>query len=130
MVYAVAPMRHEETQRDYREDVGDLVRRARERRGISQSDLAEALGLSRSTVIRYEKGEGTFALDDVPKLASLLGLTLGAFLTPPRRSRVIAEDLTPYMDEAIEALGSEPTPFSPAEDQPSRSASSRPPEER
>ena len=43
-------------------DVGAVIRDLRRQKGWTQADLAEWLGVSRPTVIRLERGQGTIAL--------------------------------------------------------------------
>jgi transcriptional regulator with XRE-family HTH domain len=106
LVYDVARMRHAKRPHDeaYLQDVGDLIRRAREHRGLSQEQLADALGLSRSTMSRYEHGGQAFTIDLLPTIARELGLTRAAIANPPPKSRLVGSDLGPYLrpDEAAQ----------------------------
>lgn len=54
---------------------GERLRRARERRALSQGELAEAAGVSRLTVGRFERGESIAAQPaTVRKIAAALGV--------------------------------------------------------
>ncbi len=55
-----------------------LLRRARRRTGLSQRGLAARLGVSQSTVARWETGETSPDLATVQRLAELAGLRLVA----------------------------------------------------
>lgn len=55
-------------------DIGQRLREARKLRGISQEDMADALGIHRRTVSRFERGETwTISLDVFNRWTGLLG---------------------------------------------------------
>lgn len=67
----------------------NLARNLRTRRsamGLSQRALAESAGISRETVIRVERGEGT-TLRNLQALAKALGTTAAKLLAPPPKAR-------------------------------------------
>ena len=49
--------KREEKRRTYREQYGKVIKRKRTGKNITQMELAEELGISRTTVSRYENGE-------------------------------------------------------------------------
>jgi UDP-N-acetylglucosamine 1-carboxyvinyltransferase len=53
--------------------IGNFIRDLREERGITQSELAEALATSQSAVARMEKGEQNLTLSQLAKVGDLLG---------------------------------------------------------
>ncbi|MEX2495178.1 MAG: helix-turn-helix transcriptional regulator [Woeseia sp.] len=69
--------------------IGAIVRRARRNAGLSQTDLADRIGLRQATISRLERGE------DETKLSTLLdALTaLGLEITIDRRGKTKAQDL-------------------------------------
>jgi transcriptional regulator with XRE-family HTH domain len=67
--------------------LGSALRRLREARGWTQSDLAELLGVDRTTVIRLEAGRNP-AVRRLVDALSLLGADL---LVVPRGARVTVE---------------------------------------
>lgn len=97
LVYDVAPMRHSLETDAYLIDLGDLIRRARERKGLSQDDLADQVGLSRTTLHRYEKGAMAPRMDTLLAMAESLELSRRALFSPPPKSRVVASDLERYL---------------------------------
>lgn len=49
--------KNDEKRKLYREQFGSVVKRKRENRNITQKELADEIGVTRTTVGRYEKGE-------------------------------------------------------------------------
>jgi transcriptional regulator with XRE-family HTH domain len=58
---------------DFLQGVGRAVRRRRRERGMTQGDLADRLGLARTSVTNLEKGEQNPPLSILPQLAHALG---------------------------------------------------------
>lgn len=58
------------------EDLGLLVRRARERRGLSQQHFADLAGVGRRFVSELENGKATLELGKVLKVAHAAGLSI------------------------------------------------------
>ena len=52
--------------------IGRLIRSARKQRGLTQQDLAEALGTSQSAVHRIESGNQNLSLEMINKIAAVL----------------------------------------------------------
>ena len=61
--------------------LGDRLRRARTRQGRSIRDLAEAAGLSKSSIVRLEQGGGTYPMTIV-KVCAALGLHVARLRDP------------------------------------------------
>ena len=59
-------------------DVKNRLEELRKQRGIRQEDLAQALGVSRQTVISLEKGKYNPSLALAFKLARYFGMTIEA----------------------------------------------------
>lgn len=55
--------------------VGRVLRRIRERRGETQEEIAEALGMSTSGYGHYENGRARLTLHDLPRFALALRIT-------------------------------------------------------
>jgi transcriptional regulator with XRE-family HTH domain len=60
--------------------VGAALRRARLARGLRQDDLAEQLGVDRSTIARYENGTRSMSVDTLMYVAHVLGRPATCFL--------------------------------------------------
>lgn len=58
---------------DERRAMGAFVRRIREQRGLTQAEVAKALGTSQSALVRMEKGDQNMGIDLLRKLGDVLG---------------------------------------------------------
>ncbi|MCC7385952.1 MAG: helix-turn-helix transcriptional regulator [Deltaproteobacteria bacterium] len=66
--------------RDDKRRLGERIREARTRRGLSQAGLAEACGVSTETISRVERGEVWPGLTVAVAIAAQLHLTLDALV--------------------------------------------------
>lgn len=66
---------------------GHVLRRKRERLGLSQEALAEEAGLHRNYVGLLERGQGTPTLAVVAKLAAALGTTMARLVGGSREGQ-------------------------------------------
>lgn len=57
-----------------------LIRRARERRGLSQAKLAATMGIAQKNFADWESGRVAVSEDTLIKIAAALGTTLRALL--------------------------------------------------
>lgn len=62
--------------RSAQEDLGRRIARARERRGLTQAQLAEALGLSQSAISRIESGVRAVDSLELARIAAVLGVSV------------------------------------------------------
>ena len=58
--------------------LGELIKAARKERSMSQSELAERLGVSRHTVMALERGDPKVAVGTVFEAAAVVGVPLVA----------------------------------------------------
>jgi transcriptional regulator with XRE-family HTH domain len=65
---------------DLQKDVGRRVRRIRTERGISQEELARAVGMHRTYLGGVERGERNLTLRSVERLADRLGVDVRVLL--------------------------------------------------
>lgn len=59
----------------------------REQKGMSQAQLANTLGLDRSTIAKWETGTSMPRANLLPKLAELLGCTVDELLRPQAEAK-------------------------------------------
>jgi len=74
---------------DFASNVGERIRVARQQKGWTQVELAEAAGLSSNYVARLERGELGASLFVAMKIAEALGVTLDVLVQaqPPAPAR-------------------------------------------
>ena len=61
---------------DYLSRIGKLIRDARQHRGWTQSQLAEALGTSQSAVNRIERGNQNISLEMIARIGEALDIEI------------------------------------------------------
>lgn len=54
------------------------IKKLREQKGMKQKELAEEMGIERSTIAKWETGATNPATEKLPKLARILGCTIDA----------------------------------------------------
>lgn len=64
--------------------LGQKIREARERQGLSQEELASQLGLGQRAISELENGKRRLAVTEVPILAAILDVPLLYFLSDAR----------------------------------------------
>jgi Zn-dependent peptidase ImmA (M78 family)/transcriptional regulator with XRE-family HTH domain len=64
-------------------DVGERVREAREAAGLTQGQLAAAIGLERTALVRVESGQRQLNAMELFRLSDTLGVPLAHFVSPP-----------------------------------------------
>jgi Zn-dependent peptidase ImmA (M78 family)/transcriptional regulator with XRE-family HTH domain len=85
--------------------LGRRLRAARERRGLSQEAVADALGLPRTAVTNMEAGTRAISTLEITKLADLFGKTASYFLAPNEEA---AEDLLVVLHRAAPEIEGTP----------------------
>jgi len=80
------------TDRDLLRDVGARVRQARERKGWTQEQVAEKLGIGPETVSRYETGAIPLSLTMLVRVAGALGIEPVSLLPAPRKGQQQADE--------------------------------------
>lgn len=105
-------------------DFGAAVRRLRERRSMTQGDLAERVGLGRTSMTNLEGGRQNPPLSILPELASALGVSPSELLAEasaesaddshgPLASRVHDDDLRRWASQVIAEQPSGPAAKEP-----------------
>ena len=85
--------------------LGDRLRAARDRRGLSQQAVADALGLPRTAITNMETGARAVSTLEITKLADLYGQTPAYFLSPNEKE---AEDLLVVLHRALPEIEQAP----------------------
>ena len=71
---------------------GALIRRFRQERGLSQTELARQIGISQSDLSRMEKGEYRVPLDVLFRILQAFEMSLGEFFGELAASPLTAEE--------------------------------------
>lgn len=66
-------------------DFGARLKRLREKRGLSQAELAEMIGVHKSHLLRYEHGQTSPTAEKIVALARILRVTADALLRGDRK---------------------------------------------
>ncbi|ARK13042.1 helix-turn-helix transcriptional regulator [Fibrella sp. ES10-3-2-2] len=61
---------------DIKVQIGNMIRQAREKKGLTLKELGEKIGSSESTVSRYEKGKINISLDTLTKITQELDCSI------------------------------------------------------
>ena len=72
---------------NYKRRIGTLVQETRVNRGMTQSQLAEALGTSQSAVNRIEKGGQNVSLEMLARIGEVLSSKIISLNTPDAKNR-------------------------------------------
>ena len=79
-------------------NIGDKIYSIRKEKGLSISKLAKAVGVSKSTMTSYEKGEATPSAIEINQIASALNVSVETFLDDTEYHNN-ADLLTNYYDD-------------------------------
>lgn len=58
-------------------DIGKNIKKARQKRGLSQEELAHDVGITKSTISKYELGHREPSFEQLKKIAKVLDVTVG-----------------------------------------------------
>ena len=59
------------------------IRQLRKSRSLSQTELAEAIGMTHSTIARYELGRRRMNVDTIRKMCDFFGCSMGYLMGQP-----------------------------------------------
>lgn len=76
-------------EKNFYADLGQRIARLRKERGLTQTQLAEVLGISQQHALSFEKGRRRVPVSALPKLSKALGVPLEDLLgfSPPGSKR-------------------------------------------
>ena len=69
-----------------KETSGSIAGDLRKKKGLTQEQVAEKLGISRASYIAIEKGDRELRMTEVRKLADIFGVSIGTFLGEPSQN--------------------------------------------
>ncbi len=85
-------------------ELGNRLKTLRQKHNLTQSQVAERLGLSKAVVSSYEVASRYPSYDVLIKLATLYGVTTDYLLGLDNRTLIDVSTLTPIQIAAIEAV--------------------------
>ena len=90
-------------------DFGLRLRELREKKRLSQQQLADWLGLTRFSISNYENNTQTPPADTLVRLADIYGVSVDYLLgvKNDRKRVLVIEGLTPSQEKALEILAEE-----------------------
>ena len=74
--------------------VGDSIRKNRERRGMSQGELARKLNVTRSSVSQWESGASRPKMGHVQKIAGIFGIPVSSLINDELHYAVVGIEPT------------------------------------
>ena len=84
-----------------RTEAGDRLRRARDNARFTQQEVAEKIGIARTTLVAIEKGQRRIRVDEIQRLAKLYGTSVNAIL----RHEAVHVDLVFRFRKTHDAMG-------------------------
>jgi len=95
-------------------DIGRRIQKAREESGLSQEELASALGITQSALSNYELGKRRLYLANLEQIANVLGRPLSYFMEEEkqpgddgRRHKPPGDDVTSEIIGLLDSLSHE-----------------------
>ena len=86
---------------DLRKYAGSIIKKLRERKNMSQDELAEQLNITRQAISRYENGDRGVNQDLLFQLASIFSVKIDEFF-PPLNNGYLKQEIT--KEEEFELL--------------------------
>jgi transcriptional regulator with XRE-family HTH domain len=96
--------------------IGNRIKERRIHLSLSQEDLAEKLSISQGSLSRYENGERSVALEDLPRLAKTLYVDVSYFISEDSKVNHLERQVIyePILEE-LQAAAHDNEPFTPDE---------------
>lgn len=85
-------------------DFGMLLHELRKKKGMTQKQLADKLGVTEATVSRYESNTATPPLDTLRTISSIMNVSLDELLGTEQRFTVSVFGLTEQQTDIIRSL--------------------------
>jgi len=81
-------------QKEDKKNIGDLLRKIRKEKGLSQMELAERVDLSYQQIQKYEKGISNLSVSRLADIAKALGVPISAFF--PSEKMIVSDEEKAY----------------------------------
>lgn len=81
-------------QKENKKNIGELLRKIRKEKGLSQMELAERLDISYQQIQKYEKGISNLSASRLMEIAKVLGVSISAFF--PSENMIVSDEEKAY----------------------------------
>lgn len=68
---------------DFKKQVGEAFKKARQEKGLTMVQLAELMGKDRVTITRYESGKQNLSIETITDICKALNVSPELILNPP-----------------------------------------------
>jgi transcriptional regulator with XRE-family HTH domain len=86
-------------------EMGRKIQKAREERGMTQMDLAQALGITQAALSNYELGKRRLYLHQIEDIARLLQKNLDYFITSPvENGQTAKQDTSRFRQKVVSRI--------------------------
>ena len=86
-------------------EFGDILKRLREQRGLTQIDIAQMIGSSKQVISRYEHGVNDPPISTAAKIAKALNVSIAVLAgEDPDLERVITDSDTVHFSKAAKTI--------------------------
>lgn len=82
-----------------RQQLGNRIRSLREARGLTQKELAEAIGIGRPSLSQIENGERKLYATELIRLADVINIPIGQLVDPDKAPEMLIESTTTELGE-------------------------------
>ena len=82
-------------------EIGKLIKKARKEAKLTQTELAQKMGLSRMMISRYEVGLNNIPLDQLEKIAKFLNKSVTYFLKEELTVKIAPKELLEMLSNTI-----------------------------
>jgi len=101
---SMAAMSISTEEREFFIALGERIARLRKQHGITQSQLAEQLGVSQQTIQAYESGKRRIQVATLPELARILVTSLEELFGQPQETTLRKRGPAPKWQQQLEAI--------------------------
>lgn len=85
-------------------EIGRKIQKAREERGLTQAELAQALGITQAGLSNYELGKRRIYLHQIERIAEILGKDIGYFTSLSEAAEQNAESSQSLREAVLERI--------------------------
>lgn len=82
----------------------DVIRKIRQSKDLTQENLADELGVDKSTIVRYEKDSSIIQVEQLEKIATAFGMTASELLSYKDHISIAQESGIPIYGSAKKAM--------------------------